>query len=109
MAAEGTKKTTATKTDALKALEAEATGANLIAVKFKGETLKVDPEDLDDYELIDQLTKGLPMLALSVFVPDEEQRERLLDTCEKNRRGAPKLSAVTALVGEIMQAVGAGK
>lgn len=110
MATQGTKKTTAKKDDAaLKTLEAEATGGNLIEVTFRDEKLRIDPEDLDDFELVDQLTKGLPMLALAVFVPDEDQRDRLLDTCEKNRRGNPKLSAVSELVGEIMQAVGAGK
>lgn len=109
MSGQGVKKTSAKDSAGLQALEAEATGAGLIEVEFRGETLRVDPDDLDDYELMSQLTKGLPDFALEVFVPDEEARGRLIDSCEKNRRGHPKLSSVVGMVSDIMQAVGAAK
>lgn len=112
MSAESMKKTTTSKTTkeaALKHLEAEATGSNTISVEFRGETLEIDREGLDDYEVVDFLSKGIPSLAFEVMVPDGEQRKRLMDTCEKSPRGSAKLSAVTEMVSELMAVIGAGK
>lgn len=109
MAAQGAKKTVAKQTESLAALEAEALEETTVTIEFRGETLTVDREDLDDYELLNTLSRGVPMIALNALVPDADQQARLLDTCDKNRRGAPKLSSVMTMVTELMEAVGAGK
>lgn len=106
MASQGVK--TVSKSASVKALEAEAAGTD-ITVEFRGETLHVDPEALDDYELMEQLSTGMPFMLLHALVPDGDQLNALLDTCEKNAAGRPKLSSVAEMVGELMGVVGAGK
>lgn len=108
MATQGVKKTTATNTDTLKALEAEAKGTKL-KVEFRGEKLKVDPEVLDDYTLMEQLTRGLPFGLLNAMIPNDEKRSRILDSCEKSPSGNPKLSSAMELTSELVEALGAGK
>ena len=108
MATQGTKKTTAKKTEALAALEAEATGTKL-KVNFRGEKLEIDPEVLDDYTLMEQLSQGMPFAALKALVPDSKQRDALLDTCDKAASGNAKLSSALEMVSELMGCLGAGK
>lgn len=109
MASQAVKKTTAPKSEAVAALEAEATGADNITIDFRGEVLTIDPEDLDDYELMELLIQGLPFQFLNVLIPDADQRARLLGTCEKTRRGTPKLSGAMLLANDLAEALGAGK
>ncbi|MSS84483.1 hypothetical protein FYJ24_06840 [Actinomycetaceae bacterium WB03_NA08] len=108
MATQATKKTTTTKTDAVKALEAEATGKK-VTIDFRGEVLAIDPEVLDDYTLMEQLSSGMPFGVLNALIPDRAKLSRLLATCEKSPAGNPKLSSAMEMVNELVEALGAGK
>lgn len=108
MATQGTRKTTATETESLKALEAEATGSK-VTIEFRGEKLKIDPEVLDDYTLMEQLTQGMPFGVLNAMIPNAKKLGRLLDTCDKSPSGNPKLSSAMEMVNELVEVLGAGK
>lgn len=108
MATQATKKTTAKKTEAVKALEAEVIGKK-VTVDFRGEVLAIDPEILDDYTLMEQLSSGMPFGVLNAIIPDKPTLARLLTTCEKSPSGNPKLSSAMAMVNDLVEALGAGK
>ena len=109
MATQGMKKTAAASTQAKTVLEAEATGADEIQVDLHGETLTLDPDVFDDYEIMSLVTKGVPFPMLEAAVPDSEQLARLLDHYPKNKAGRVSMVAGMELATEIMQAVRAGK
>ncbi|WP_172121418.1 hypothetical protein [Actinomyces faecalis] len=105
-----TAKTTARKTDPKTPQDhmakAEATN-DVLTASFRGVEVSVRADDLDDYEAVTMLTKGLPDPILEVLVPDDADRQRLIETC-RDEEGRIRLSAVVEMASDLMGALGAG-
>lgn len=112
-----TKKTTAKKT----ATRAKAAGAKApqdrlpkaeaqgtpISIRFRDVDLLIDPDDIDDYEAVTLLTRGVPDRFLEAVIHDDEKRAALIESCRSDD-GRLRVSAVLAMATELLSAVGAG-
>lgn len=108
-----TTKTTRTKAKAAGAkmpqdrlAKAEATGAPM-TIEFRGVTISVEADALDDYEAMTMFASGLPDRLLSVLVPDPASNHTLLQTC-RDESGRVRLSSVLEMTTEIMELLNAG-
>nr|WP_300338836.1 hypothetical protein [Actinomyces sp.] len=101
-----TARKTATKTPQDHLPKAEATN-DVLTASFRGVDVSVRAEDLDDYEAVTMLTKGLPDRILEIMVPDNEDRQTLLETC-RDGSGRIRLSSVVEMTSGLMEALGAG-
>lgn len=86
--------------------KAEATN-DILTTSFRGVEVAVHAEDLDDYEAVTMLTKGLPDPILTILVPDDADRQRLIETC-RDENGRIRLSTVVEMASDLMGALGAG-
>lgn len=108
--ADTTSKPAARKTAAKKPQDhlpkAEARG-DVLTAEFRGVSVSVPADALDDYDAISQLSKGLPDAALAVMVPNGADRQALIDSC-RDEEGRARLSDVVTMTSELMGALGAG-
>lgn len=79
-----------------------------VEVEVRGHVITVDPDLFDDYDAMSMFGSGLPDPLLRAMVPDNQTRKELLDTCIDEETGKRRLSKVMEMVGEIVEAVGAG-
>ncbi|QHO91920.1 hypothetical protein CWT12_12235 [Actinomyces sp. 432] len=84
----------------------EATGKHS-TVEFRGRTLDIDPDRLDDYDAFEALRQGFPGPLMEALIPDEPTRRAVLDDA-RDDDGRLRTTAVTAIIIELSQAVGAG-
>lgn len=85
--------------------KAEAENGTLTC-EFRGVTVTVKAEDLDDYDALTALSQGLPDQMLTILVPDQADRASLVDSVRVN--GKAKMSDVVAMTGDLMVELGAG-
>ena len=90
-----------------RAQKAEAAGA-LRTVTYQGHTWEVDPEDLNDYRIIDQANNGNVAPFLRALIPDEGIRLEILESLA-DEKGRIPLEAVAGLIQDLPERLGLGK
>ncbi|MCR2051821.1 hypothetical protein NSA19_02920 [Actinomyces bowdenii] len=90
-----------------RAQKAEAAGA-LRTVTYQGYTWEMDPEDLNDYRIIDQANSGNVTPFLRALIPDEGIRQAILESLA-DEKGRIPFEAVMGLVQDLPERLGLGK
>lgn len=77
-------------------------------IEVMGIQLSVDPVDLDDYDALAAMDKGDCTLILDCMLPDEDEREAVLDSL-REPSGKLRYSNVLKFVQDVFTALGQGK
>lgn len=85
----------------------EADGG-LREITYRGHTWTIDPQDLNDYRVIEASANGNLVPAMRALIPSDTVRERLLDDIADDKGRVP-LERIGQLVEELAALVGLGK
>lgn len=102
-----TKKPTAAELARREAQSNEDTGAKDVTVTVDGITVTLDPEDMDDYDLIRATNSGNPEAFLALCFPDLDDPVKGLDSL-RDERGKLKLSKIMEWIQHVLEAAGQG-
>lgn len=80
----------------------------LLEANYRGIHIAVAPDVLDDYEAVSLLAKGMPDEMLTILIPDDQDRQTLIESCRNTQTGRIRLSDVVEMTAQIMGALGAG-